>query len=126
MIPLTYILINFIQAIWHAFLIGQNKLIQSKQKIIEYGVLSLLAGATILILSGGQVVPLIIFCILARLAFFDPFLNVLRGKPISYEGEIKKKKSLYDWIENKIGLPVWFYRILYLAAFIAYLLIYYL
>ena len=124
MIPLTYILINLLQAVWHWYLIKKNRLILSGQKTIEYSILSLLAGATILILSGVAVVPLILFCILTRLAFFDSFLNILRGKPLSYEGDINRKKSFYDWFEDKTGLPIMFLRVVYLAAFLIYLIIY--
>ena len=124
MIPLTYILLNLLQAVWHNYLIKKNRLILSAQKIIEYSIVSILAGLTIFIFLEGKLVPLILFCILTRLAFYDPFLNVLRGKDLFYEGEISKKKSLSDWIENKIGLPVWVFRIVYLVAFFVYLIIY--
>ena len=124
MIPFTYILLNLIHALWHSYLIKKNRLIQSGQKIIEYSILSLLAGLTISILSGWQVVPLILFCFLTRLAWFDIFLNKLRGLPFDYEGQISKRKSLWDWIENKIGFTVFFYRCLYLWFYAAYLTYY--
>jgi hypothetical protein len=123
LIPLTYILINLIQAVWHSYLIRKNRLIQSGQKIIEYSVASILAGVILYSFSGGKLLPLILFCILTRLAFFDSFLNVLRHKPLSYEGEIKKGKSFGDWLENKTGLPIMFLRVVYLAAFLIYLII---
>ena len=130
MIPLTYILINFGQALWHRYLIGKNRLILSAQKIIEYSILSLLAGLTILILSGWQVVPLIFhliaFCLLSRLAFYDIMLNLLRGKNWMYEGVIGKYKSFWDWLENQTGIPMIIFRLFYIALFIGYTLIYYL
>ena len=124
MIPAVYILINFFHALWHSYLIKKNRLIQSGQKIIEYSVISILAGLTISIFSGWKVVPLILFCLLSRMAFFDAFLNLLRGKDLLYEGEISKRKSWTDWVEDKIGLPVWVFRILYILAFFTYLIIY--
>jgi len=60
------------------------------------------------------------------MAFFDGFLNLLRGKPILYEGSLSKKKSLVDVFESWTGLPIWVLRVIYLAGFIAYTLIYYL
>ena len=123
MIPLIYILLNLIHALWHSYLIKKNRLIQSGQKIIEYSIVSILAGVILKIVLGCKLLPLILFCFLTRLAFFDPFLNVLRGKPISYEGEIKKKKSFYDWFEQQTGLPIMFLRVVYLAAFLIYLII---
>ena len=124
MIPLTYILLNLIHALWHYYLIKKNRLIQSGQKIIEYSIVSILAGVILKIVLGCKLLPLILFCFLTRLAFFDPFLNILRGKDLFYEGEISKRKSWYDWIENKIGLPTWVYRLLYIVGFFIYLIIY--
>ncbi len=124
MIPLTYILLNLIQAIWHSYLIKKNRLILSAQKVTEYVILSILAGVILTAVLGWQVLPLILFCILTRLAFFDGFLNILRGKSVLYEGEIKKRKSLYDWFEQQTGLPIAVLRIFYLVLFIVYLIIY--
>ena len=124
MIPLTYILLNLIHALWHSYLIKKNRLILSAQKTIEYSIASILAGVVLKLVLGCQLLPLILFCVLSRLAFFDPFLNVLRGKDLFYEGEISKRKSWYDWIENKIGLPAWVYRLLYIVGFFIYLIIY--
>jgi len=128
MIPLIYILINLGQAVWHWFrIVKNNELIKSKRKTLEYALASILAGLIILILSGWQLTPLIFhliaFCILTRLAFYDAFLNIFRGLPLTYEGTISKKKSLYDWIEDKLGLPIMFLRVVYLAAFLIYLII---
>lgn len=124
MIPIVYILLNFLHAVWHYYLIKKNRLIKSGQKIIEYSVISILAGLILKIWFGWQLIPLILFCVLTRMAFFDIFLNLLRKMPILYEGQISKKKSLVDWIENKIGLPVWTFRVVYLSAWLAYLIIY--
>jgi len=124
LIPITYILINLLQAVWHWYLIKKNRLIQSGQKIIEYSVLSILAGVILKSVLGCKLLPLILFCVLTRLAFFDAFLNILRGKDLLYEGEISKRKSWTDWVENKIGLPVWVFRIIYFVAFFVYLIIY--
>jgi len=124
MIPLAFILLNFLHALWHKHLINQNYLIKSWRKIIEYTALSLLAGLTILILSGGQVVPLILFAVLTRLAWFDLFLNILRGKPLFYQGQISKKKSLTDWFEKQTGIPIAILMIFYIGLFVLYLIIY--
>src|SRR6188768_2759732 len=112
MIPLTYILINLIQAVWHAYLIKKNRLILSGQKTIEYSVVSILAGLVLKLIFRVDLIPLILFCLLTRLAFFDAFLNVLRHKPILYEGEIKRSKSFVDWFERQTGLPVAIFRII--------------
>jgi hypothetical protein len=131
-IPLTYILINLIHALWHCYLIKKNRLIQSGQKVIEYSVLSIVAALIILWVKGSfkygswltDSLPLIFFCLLSRLALFDPVLNLLRGKPIYYEGTIDRKKSGFDWLESKLPVPIWLLRLIYIAAFITYLIIY--
>jgi hypothetical protein len=126
MIPITYIVLNFLHAVWHYYLIKKNRLILRNQKVIEYTIGSILAGLLLKFTGGAKVIPLILFCVLCRLAYFDLFLNLLRGKRFDYEGEISKKKSLWDWFENWVGWPVWFYRIIYLAAFVIYTIIYFL
>jgi len=126
MIPLTFILINFLQAFWHKYLIQKNRLIQSGQKIIEYLTISILAGVILKIWFGWQLLPLIFFCLLSRLAFFDIMLNLLRGKNWLYEGSIGRYKSFWDWLERQSGIPIMIFRLLYIALFIGYTLIYYL
>ena len=123
MIPLTYILINLIHSVWHSYLIKKGRLIFSGQKVIEYTIASILAGLLLKFTGGAKAIPLILFCFLSRLAFFDAFLNIFRGLPLTYEGTISKKKSLYDWVEDKLGLPIMFLRVVYLAAFLIYLII---
>jgi hypothetical protein len=133
MIPLTFILINLAQALWHWYrIVKNNELITSKRKTLEYALASILVALIILGAKGSfksgswlaDSLPLILFCFLTRLAFYDPFLNVFRKLPIAYEGQISKKKSFYDWFESQSGLPVMFLRVVYLAAFLIYLIIY--
>lgn len=65
--------------------------------------------------------------ILARLAFYDPLLNLFRGERLLYNGHKTlapgRKQSLMDWLENKSGIPVIYFRIGYLVAFIVTLFI---
>jgi hypothetical protein len=102
----------------------KKKTIYSKQKVIEYSVVSLLAGVTLFYFSGARLLPLILFCFLTRLAFYDALLNIFRGLPIYYEGVPDRKKSGVDWLESKLKIPIWLLRLLYIAAYIGYLLIY--
>ncbi len=125
MIPIIYILINFIHAIWHWFLIVKKKqTVKSFQKVAEYTILSLTAGLILKIGFGCPVVPLILFCVLSRLAFFDGFLNTLRGKSVLYEGDVKKKKSFWDWFERQTGISIVVLRIFYLVIYLVYLIIF--
>jgi len=121
--PIVYVLINIIHAVWHSYLIKHNRTIFSNQKTIEYFIVSVLA-AVVLIFFHLPVLPMILFALLTRMAFFDGLLNLFRGEPYLYEGEIKKKKSFVDWVENKIGWPTWVFRLLYIAAYITYLIVY--
>jgi len=122
-IPVIYVFINIVHAVWHWHLITQfDKTIKSTQKVIEYGVLCL--AAFFLLLPYSNWLPLIIFPVLTRAAFFDALLNALRGKNLFYDGVISKKKSWVDYIEDKIGLPQWFFKLIYLFAYITYLIIY--
>jgi len=124
MIPLTYFILNLIHALWHWYLIKRNRTILSNQKTIEYSIISILAGVILKITLGCPLLPLILFCVLTRMAFFDILLNLMRGKSWLYEGEIKKRKSFVDWFENQTGLPIWVLRILYIVVYIVYLIIY--
>ena len=123
MIPIIYILLNVIHAWYHSYLIKKDEVIYSNQKTIEYSVASILT-ATVLIFFHYPVLPMILFALLSRMAFFDILLNLLRGKSWLYEGEISKKKSIIDLVENKTGLPIWFLRLFYIACYIGYLIIY--
>ena len=112
-------------ACWHGYLIKKNRLIQSNQKIIEYTIGSLLTGVILVTGFGCKLLPLILFAVLTRMAFFAPMLNLLRGKSYFYRGESSRKKRwTFDWIEAKIGLPVWLLAFVYLAAYLVYLIIY--
>jgi hypothetical protein len=122
-IPPIYILLNIIHAWWHWYLIvKQNKTITSSQKAFEYGLISLLTF--IPLLAFEKALPLIILPILTRAAFYDGLLNLFRGKAFLYEGQISKKKSVVDWIEDKIGLPTIIFRLLYALIYIGYLIFY--
>ncbi len=133
MIPLVYILINLIQAVYDSIQIKKGILINHKKESILYALVCFIVFWIILgvrdkfnIESGWQLLPLIIFPIIVRACFFDPFLNLFLKKSILYEGvpKSKDKESWFDRQERKLALPTWFFRLLYLTAFITYLIIY--
>ena len=70
--------------------------------------------------------PLILFPLLTRAAFFDPLLNILLDKGLLYEPRKKPQGngSWWDQFERWIGLPVWVYRVVYLAGYLVYLIFY--
>jgi len=124
MIPLTYLILNIVHALWHWYLIKRGRTIFSNQKTIEYSIISILAAVILKLVSGCPVLPLILFAVLTRVAFFDIALNLFRGKNWLYEGEIKSKKSLTDWIESKTELPILAFRVAYIIIYVAYLIFY--
>ena len=95
-----------------------------------------LRGA-ILYATGGALVALlfihripwyhIALCLLlTRAAFFDVYLNLLRGKPFSYNGDATNpKRSLIDKLEDWTGLSVFWLRVIYIAAYLTHIIIYY-
>ena len=122
-IPVIYFILIIVHAWYHSYLADEkNKTIQSKQKIFEWGLASFICFWSLL--TWSDPLPLIIFPIVTRLAHFDIAFNFWRGDSWLYEGEINKKKSIWDYIENKIGLPTWFYRVFYMVIYFVYLITY--
>lgn len=121
LLPLIYIALVILHSAYHWWKIEEkNKLITSTQKIIEWSVISILAG--VLLIPFYQLLPIIIYPIITRLAFFDITLNLMRGKSWLYEGAISKSKSLWDFVESRIGMPIWIFRVIYILMFLAYLI----
>lgn len=68
------------------------------------------------------------FSLFTRVALFDIAYNLMNDKPFIYEGsnEGKKDKSIVDWIENKLGLSIFWLRIIYIVIYLVFLIIYFL
>jgi hypothetical protein len=86
----------------------------------------------------GWVIGLKIFGIgiLVRAAFFDPILNIMREKPLWYNGSYdkeawKKGSSWLDWIEHKIihdlghdsKLSIIYLKLIYLIVWLIYIIV---
>lgn len=122
-VPILYFVLVLSHAIWHWYrIVKKNELITSIEKFLEYSIACFVCFMALL--KWVKPIHLIIFPIVTRAAFYDALLNVFRKKPLLYEGEIKKKKSWIDWIENQIGLPTWSYRLVYALAYVGYLIYY--
>jgi len=128
MLPLTYILLVLLHAYYDSTEIKKGIIIDHFRESIYYLFAFMLLGVAFKLTLGGEVLPLILFPLLARAAFFDPLLNLFIGKGWLFEGvsKPKSKESWWDRLERQIGLPVWVYRIIYILAFVSYTLIYYL
>jgi hypothetical protein len=124
-IPLTFLVIVVAHAMYHRYLIVvKNKTIMSRQKVLEYGIASLLAGVVLKVVLGCSIPPLILFCLITRLAWYDALLNLFRGKEIYYEGVPNRRKSGFDWFESKLPVPIWGLRLIYIAGYLVYLIFY--
>lgn len=124
MIPIAYFILNILHALYHWYLADKKNItIKSKRKTAEYLLICLVATIVLGIIK-WQLLPLVVFPVITRAAVFDIALNKFRGKKWTYEGEISWKKSGVDWIEWKIGLPTWAYRLIYLIGYITYLIFY--
>lgn len=128
LIPAIYLLIVIAHAYIDYYIIEvKKKTIRHKTGMYYYALVCFVLFWVIFVLFDVGYLPVILFPLLTRAAFFDPALNLFRGKGILYEGEPKKKsdRSFFDDLEKSIGWPVWVYRIIYFAAYLAYLIIYF-
>lgn len=130
LIPIIYLIIIASHAIIDAIKIKRGIIINHNLESAIYIIISILLGAVILIFgtSGKALLPLILFPIVTRAAFFDALLNSLTGRHWLYEGvpKPKSKESLWDRIERQIGLPTALYRIIYLLVYGIWLFYYFL
>jgi len=120
-VPTIYFLIVFFHALIDAYKIEKkgiyiNHFVEGCFYVLICGAVSI----TIFMLTEVSWLPLILFPIITRTAFFDGLLNVFRGKRILYEGAASKTDSIEKWI----GLPTVIYRIFYLLIYVGYLIIY--
>lgn len=108
--------IIIIQVIW------QRRLIKANRKIMHglHAFYYLVADAALVWIFWPLWWQVIALSLITRLAFFDPALNVARGKPFFYNGD---GGSVQDRIENGLGsarveaLKI-FYFILFIILFI--------
>lgn len=121
-LPVVYLVLNVAHAYWHAKRIKKGELILSKKKIAEAIISNVVVFLVVIFFYPFW--PVILFAGLTRAAFYDIALNLFRGKRWTYEGDISRKKSWMDWIEYEIGFPPYVYRVLYLAVYVTYLIIY--
>lgn len=120
-IPTIFILIVVAHALIDAYQIEKKGIYINHFKEGCYYALVCVVVSFVLWKLGNHWLSLAIFPLITRMAFFDGLLNLFRGKKFLYEG----KASLVDRIERAIGLPTWFMRMFYFAAYIVYLIIYF-
>ena len=63
--------------------------------------------------------------ILARIAFFDPIINLVAGKGLGYVGSSSLYDRLLKWFSGKVKEPghlIWVIRVLALLVWVAYII----
>lgn len=61
----------------------------------------------------------------ARVAFFDPIINLVAGKPIGYAGNSSIYDRLLRWFSGKVKEPghlIWVVRVIALIWFVAWII----
>lgn len=122
-IPFSFLVINLIDAFTDT-----HTDVNHRRGAFLYAIACIFLSVAYLKFTDINMWWLVGFSLLTRVASFDPFLNLLRGKPFIYEGinEGKKDKSIVDWIESKLGLSIFWLRIIYIVIYLAFLIIYFL
>ena len=96
---------------------------------IVYGVICAVIAWPLLQWTDARLLDVILLPLLTRAAIFDPVFYLMKGK---YRGiffeEVKKiggEKSIIDNLERKLGLSVFWMRVIYFVLYIAYLIFIY-
>jgi hypothetical protein len=109
-----FLAIIFIQALWQAKLFKRNLPISHKWHAVYY-CLTILPMLYFFVAWPWQVVVIALLC---RLAFFDPVLNLMRGKPLFYNGAGTTGSWLDRW-ENSLSVTwVKVLKVFYILAFL--------
>lgn len=114
-----FLAIIIIQCIWQSRLIKAHKPIKHGW----HGVYYALAILPMIYFFSAFWWQVVVIAVLARLAFFDPILNLCRGLPLFYNSD-KKAGSIIDRIENHFSL--WFVKVLkvcYIILFVVVLIL---
>lgn len=126
--PLIYFLTVLIDAGVNAYLIQvKDRKIKHWIELSWYTLICLLISVPFYFYFHVKIGWLAAFAMASRLTFFDPFLNIFRGKKLDYEGDPNKpdsEKSIYDRIELLTGISINVFRVLYLASYILILIIF--
>ena len=122
LIPLSFFIIVAIDAYTDTY-----RQVKHKRGLFLYALACVFVSIFFLKFTDVNVLWLIGFSLLTRLAAFDPIYNLLRGKPFIYEGmnEGKKDKSIIDQIEAWTGLSIFWLRIIYIIIYVGFLIFYF-
>lgn len=113
-----FLCIIIIQCVWQAKLFKRNKSISHKRHAAYY-CLTILPMVYFFSAFWWQVV---VIGVLERLAFFDPILNLIRGKPLFYNGKGTTGSGQDLWENELATWAVKTLKIAYVAIFIAVLI----
>jgi hypothetical protein len=120
--PILYIIINVVDAYS-----DRNRVVNHKRGALIYAAACFIIAIPLLVSHNATWLDVCVFPLITRAAFFDPVLNLIRGKSILYEGKKKPKGegSFIDELERRIGLSTFWLRIVYLKIYISYVIFIY-
>jgi len=126
LIPSIYLVIIIAHAWYDSYQSKKGIYIKHLRESYIYCLLCLVLFFVLGELTTTKILPLILFPLLTRAAFFDPLYNLFTGNHFLFEGvnKGKKDKSFFDELEARINLPVFVYRFIYFIAYLIYLGIY--
>lgn len=120
--PILYLIINIVDA-WS----DRNINVNHRRGALLYATASAIVSIPLLITQNLSWLDVISLPILTRAAFFSPILNIMRGKSILYTSAKKSKGqgSVIDELERRLGISTFWLRIIYLTAYLAYIIFVY-
>lgn len=114
-----FLAIIVIQSLWQARLFKANKPISHAQHAVYY-CLTILPMLYFFWPVWWQVIVIAILC---RLAFFDPILNLIRGKPLFYNGAGTTGSWLDQWENSLAEWALAALKMTYVVVFIIVLIL---
>src|SRR5687767_45302 len=135
-LSVIFILVCTVQAGYQAQKFIANKPVNHFRHGIYYGIVCGLISFWFLHEFGWAIgLKIFIMSILVRAAFFDPILNLMRDKPIWYNGSYDsetwaKSSSWLDWLEHKIikdlgadsKMPIIYLKLIYILVWVIYII----
>lgn len=121
-LPLVYLAIVVFHCLIDAYQIEKKGIyINHFKEGCYYGLVCAIVSCILYFVLHLPLSPLIVLPLVTRLAFFNPLLNIFRGKKLNYIGT----RSWFDKIETSLNISPSVFIFLFIAIYILYLIIYY-
>jgi len=124
---LLYLFGVLIHAAADAVRTDRDKVVNHITGSFYYGAGAIILFIVLFIFKAFAWHELIALPLFTRLAWFDSSYNLFIGKNFFYEGVPKRMEdeSWWDRQERKTGLPIIVFRVLYLAIYVWYIIIFF-